>query len=265
MTLNKTRGIWIAGNWKMNHGVQEAEAFWTQLASALSGFKPGSGVRGMIFPPFLSLERSVAAVRKLGFAIELGAQNAHGAPKGAFTGEVSAAMLKEAQIGWCLVGHSERRQFFGETPQSAADRARGLLDQGVRVVFCIGETRAEREAGRTLEVLKRQMAPLFEAVPRDWDGRLVIAYEPVWAIGTGLTATPEQAEEAHQGLRRLIWDALGMEASGRTPLLYGGSVTPENVTELLAKANIDGALIGGASLKAESFAKLLRAGAAALT
>jgi triosephosphate isomerase len=170
-------------------------------------------------------------------------------------------MLQEIGVTSVLVGHSERRQYFGETDEGVRKRAEGLLAQGLRVVLCIGETRAEREAGKTHEVLERQLAGGLPGAKQGsspyLDGRLVLAYEPVWAIGTGLTASPEQAEEAHQMIRKFLWDRLGMEPSGRTPVLYGGSVTPDNIRALLSCPNIDGGLIGGASLKPDSYLAML--------
>ncbi|MGZ3699514.1 MAG: triose-phosphate isomerase family protein, partial [Bdellovibrionota bacterium] len=156
------------------------------------------------------------------------------------------------------------RQYFGETDETVRKRCESLLEQGFRVILCVGETRAEREAGQTAAVLIRQLSGAIpdagSGVAKFLDGRVVIAYEPVWAIGTGLTATPEQAEEAHLIIRKQLWDRFGLEASGRTPILYGGSVTPENVDQLLGSPNVDGALVGGASLKPESFLALLNGG-----
>jgi triosephosphate isomerase len=216
----------------------------------------------------LSLGTALTASARAGFPIAIGAQNVHWEKKGAFTGEVSGPMVLELGLKWALVGHSERRQYFNETNETARKRTESLLEQGFHVVLCVGETRAEREAGKTSEVVSRQLnAVLVESAKGACaylNGTLLIAYEPVWAIGTGLTATPEQAEEAHQMIRKLLWDRFGMECAGRTPILYGGSVTPENVDSLLACANIDGALVGGASVKPESFAALLAAGARAL-
>ncbi|OFZ72685.1 MAG: triose-phosphate isomerase, partial [Bdellovibrionales bacterium RIFOXYD1_FULL_44_7] len=188
---------------------------------------------------------------------------------GAFTGELSGPMLKEIGLDLVLVGHSERRQYFGETDETVRKRSESLLDQGLNVILCIGETKTERESGQTQAILQKQLKGAFpengKGATRFLDGRLVIAYEPVWAIGTGLTATPQQAEEAHQIIRKYLWDNFGLEASGKTPILYGGSVTPDNAKTLLACPNIDGALVGGASLKPDNFLALIEAGGKALT
>lgn len=273
----KSRGILIAGNWKMNHSPRETAGFFDQLraewetalsAGTRKALQDGR-LRACVIPPMVSLEAALQCAAKAPFKVEVGAQNVHWEKSGAFTGEVSGPMLQELGIGAALTGHSERRQYFGETDETVRKRSESLLEQGFQVILCIGETRAEREAGQTLAVLERQ---LTGAIPKPGEGvarhlttgRLVLAYEPVWAIGTGLTATPAQAEEAHQMIRKHLWDRFGMEASGRTPILYGGSVTPENALQLVSSANIDGALVGGASLKPKSFLALLEAGGKAL-
>jgi triosephosphate isomerase len=265
--MPKPRGIWITGNWKMNHGPAETAAFFKTLKNlnldprALSALKSGQ-MGACVFPPSISLDAALKSSRELPYPFAVGAQNAHWEKKGAFTGELSGPLLKEIGIGWSLVGHSERRQFFGETNESAKKRTVSLIEQGIRVILCLGESRAERESGQTANVILKQIR---ESLPEPaegtklLDGRILIAYEPVWAIGTGLTATPAQAEEAHQIVRKELWDRFGMEAAGKTSVLYGGSVTTENARELLACPNVDGALVGGASLKPESFAGLLNA------
>lgn len=258
----KPRGLLIAGNWKMNHGPREAEAFLNALADSLKSRLPlPSGLSLSLCPPAVSLAPAVSAAARLRLPIRVLAQNAHWEQKGAFTGELSGPLVKETGAQGSLVGHSERRQFFGETDETVRKRTESLLGQGLQVILCVGETRAEREAGSTRQVLLRQLSAVLttpgQGAAAFLDGRLVIAYEPVWAIGTGLTATPAQAEEAHQIIRKDLWDRFGMDAAGRTPLLYGGSVTPENVRELLGCANVDGALVGGASLKPESYLALI--------
>jgi triosephosphate isomerase len=222
--------VLIAGNWKMFKGPAETEAF-------LRSFSPPDGVDVVIAPPYTSLREAVASGQTV-FA-----QNVHWADEGAFTGEVSAPMLQELGVAGAIVGHSERRQYFGETDETTARRADHALASGLRVIACVGETETEREAGQTEAVLTRQVSVL----PRHPE--LVIAYEPVWAIGTGRTATPELAQEAHAFVKSLL-DA---------PVLYGGSVKPENAAELLAQPGVDGALVGGASLDPESFAAICRA------
>jgi triosephosphate isomerase (TIM) len=233
--------VLIAGNWKMFKGPHEARVFAAQIRH-LS--EKARGVDVVVCPPAVSL---AATVQGLGAESEVRvyAQNVHWDVEGAFTGEISAPMALEAGATGTLVGHSERRQYFGETDDSVRMRAETALEQGLFVIACVGETEAEREAGRTEEVLSRQVAPL----PRH--ERLVIAYEPVWAIGTGKTATAETVQEAHAFIKSLH----------STDVLYGGSVKPENAALLLAQPDVDGALVGGASLDAASFEAICLAGA----
>jgi triosephosphate isomerase len=270
---NSTRGVLIAGNWKMNHTRAETEAFFAAIGSQSDKALGSGGVAALksgklqsaVFPPMLSLERAAAAAKSAPFPFAVGAQNVHWEKKGAFTGEISGPMLAELGLTWALTGHSERRQYFGETDETVRKRTESLLGQKIRVILCIGETRAERESGQTEAVITRQLAGALPESTKGaaayLDGRLVIAYEPVWAIGTGLTATPAQAEEAHAQIRALLRKRFGADAAEKTQLLYGGSVTPENVAELLACPNVDGALVGGASLKPDGFLALLAAGA----
>ena len=222
----------IAGNWKMFKGPAETLAFF-------DGFEAPDGVEVVLCPPFVSLEAAV------GEEWPIYAQSVHWAAEGAFTGEVSAQMLVEIGVQGALVGHSERRQLFGETDDSVRRRAEAALEAGLGVIACVGETEAEREAGETEAVLLRQVA----VIPKH--ERLVIAYEPVWAIGTGKTATPEMAQDAHALIKSLH----------ATRVLYGGSVKPDNALELLAQPDIDGALVGGASLDPDSFAAICRVAA----
>ena len=191
-----------------------------------------------VCPPFASL--GVAVQLLAGTDVAVAAQNVHWEPEGAFTGEVSAPMLRELGVYGAIVGHSERRQYFGETDEDVSKRARAALDAGLSVIACVGETEAEREAGETEDVLRRQVSVL------EAEDNLVVAYEPVWAIGTGKTATPEIAQEAHAFIKSLL----------DVPVLYGGSVKPDNAAELLAQPDVDGALVGGASLDVESFAAI---------
>ena len=224
----------IAGNWKMFKGPGETLAFF-------DGFEAPDGVDVVLCPPFVSL----AAAVETGHPIY--AQNVHWEPQGAYTGEVSPEMLVELGVRGTLVGHSERRQLFGESDETVARRARAALHAGLGVIACVGETLEQRESGDTELVLKIQVEAIaFAAGEHE---RLVLAYEPVWAIGTGRTATPEQAEEAHQFVRSII----------DRPILYGGSVKPENAAELLSQPSVDGALVGGASLEPDSFAAICRA------
>ena len=222
----------IAGNWKMYKGAAETAEFCVELKRREEDFE---GVDVAVCPPFTSLAVSVQILA--GTDIAVAAQNVHWDTEGAFTGEISAPMLRELGVYGAIVGHSERRQYFGETDETTAKRARAALDAGLSVIACVGETEAEREAGETEDVLRRQLAVL------DAEDNLVIAYEPVWAIGTGKTATPEMAQEAHALIKSVL----------DVPVLYGGSVKPENAAEILAEPAVDGALVGGASLDVESF------------
>ena len=220
----------VAGNWKMFKGPAETVAFLDEL-------EPPAGVEIVVCPAFASLAVAV------GRGLPVYAQNVHWAEQGAFTGEVSAPMLRELGVEGAIVGHSERRQLFAETDETVRMRCAAALEAGLRVIACVGETEAEREAGETDAVLRRQVA----AIPQH--DALVIAYEPVWAIGTGKTATPELAQQAHVTIKELH----------DTRVLYGGSVKPENAAELLTQPAVDGALVGGASLEPESFAAICRA------
>jgi triosephosphate isomerase len=226
----------IAGNWKMFKGPAEAAAFGRALRDA----DLPDGVDAVVCPPFVSLEATVQALA--GTEIGVFAQNCHWADEGAFTGEVSAPMLRELGVYGTLVGHSERRQYFGETDETVGRRVEAALAGGLDVIACVGETEAQRDAGETEEVLRRQLSVLSA------DDGLVIAYEPVWAIGTGKTATPELAQHAHALIKSVL----------DVPVLYGGSVKPENAAELLGQPDIDGALVGGASLELDSFLSLCR-------
>jgi triosephosphate isomerase len=228
----------IAGNWKMYMGPAETAEFCLGLRE-----QDLAGVDVVVCPPFVSL--AVAVQLLAGTEIAVSAQNVHWDEDGAYTGEISARMLLELGVYGAIVGHSERRQYFGETDETAGNRARAALNAGMFVIACVGETEQERETGVTEEVLRRQVA-VFEA-----DDNLVLAYEPVWAIGTGKTATPEIAQEAHAFIKSLL----------DVPVLYGGSVKPDNAAVLLNQSDVDGALVGGASLDLESFIAICRAGA----
>jgi triosephosphate isomerase len=272
----KSRGVLIAGNWKMNHGLVETREFFRlmrETGPSLDAVEKlrSARLRAWAFPAMTSLQTAEAEIQNLVFPFRIGAQNVHWEKSGAFTGEISGPMLTELGLGRALTGHSERRQYFGETNETVRKRTESLLKQDFQVILCVGETKAEREAGKTFQIVEEQLraalgiidtsvSPIAEYL----DGRLIIAYEPVWAIGTGLTATPAQAEEAHKMIRDFLTKRLGPAVAEKTPLLYGGSVTPENVDSLLACENIDGALVGGASLKAKGFISLLEAGARAL-
>ena len=235
----------IAGNWKMFKGPAETAEFCAALRDREGELE---GVDVVVCPPYTSLHHAVAVLA--GTSIAVFAQNVHWGADGAFTGEVSAAMLRELGVTGAIVAHSERRQLFAESDETAALRVEGALDGGLSVIACVGETEDEREAGETENVLRRQVEALRTVVDDDHLDRLAIAYEPVWAIGTGRTATPEQAEESHRLIKGLM----------SVPVLYGGSVKPENAAELLSQENVDGALVGGASLELDSFIAIGRAG-----
>ncbi len=230
----------VAGNWKMFKGPAETREFCRALAVRVEGM---DGVDVTVCPPFASLHAAVLELA--GTEIAVAAQNVHWEESGAFTGEVSPQMLKESGVYGAIVGHSERRQLFGETDDGVARRAAAALEAGLSVIACVGELEEERERGETEAVLRRQVSVLE---PHD---NLVVAYEPVWAIGTGKTATPAIAQEAHALVKSLL----------DVPVLYGGSVKPDNAAELLAEPAVDGALVGGASLDVESFAAICEAAA----
>jgi triosephosphate isomerase len=230
--------VLIAGNWKMYKTATETGEFCRALRDALGELEE---VDVAVCPPFTGLTPAVQALADTEIAVA--AQNVHWEPEGAYTGEISAPMLVELGVYGAIVGHSERRQYFGETDETVGRRAAATLDAGLSVIACVGELEEERERGETEEVLRRQLARL------EAHDNLVIAYEPVWAIGTGKTATPELAEEAHAFVKSLL----------DVPVLYGGSVKPDNAGELLAQPSVDGALVGGASLEVDSFVAICRA------
>jgi triosephosphate isomerase len=232
--------VLIAGNWKMYKGPAEAADFCRALRETDLG-----AADVVVCPPYVSL--AVAVQVLAGTEIAVAAQNVHWARDGAYTGEVSAPMLRELGVYGAIVGHSERRQYFGETDETVARRVRAALDGGLHVIACVGESEEERESGQTELVLRVQAEAIAEAAGDDDD--LVLAYEPVWAIGTGKTATPELAQEAHAFLKTIL----------DVPVLCGGSVKPENAAELCAQSAVDGALVGGASLDLDSFAAICRA------
>jgi triosephosphate isomerase len=243
----------IAGNWKMNKTVGEALYLIRELRTAVSGVK---GVEVAVAPPFTALH---AVHKELeGSSIRLAAQNLYWEEKGAFTGEISPLMLKEVGCQYAIIGHSERRQFFGESDETVNRRIKAALANGMKVIFCIGETLMEREDAKTFSVIERQVSGGLKGLSDKESKNMTIAYEPVWAIGTGKTATPEQAEEVHRFIREKMEKLYSRDVSEETRIQYGGSVTPDNVKGLMNQPNIDGALVGGASLKAESFSKIVR-------
>lgn len=240
----------IAANWKMHKSLGEAEAFMDEFIPMISGV---DDVDVVIAPVYTALDRVRAKLGTSG--IGLSAQNVYFEKSGAFTGEISAEMLRDAGCEYAIIGHSERRQFFGDTDESVNRKVRAALEAGLKVIFCIGESLKQREAERTNDVITGQLKGGLKEIDLT---DVVIAYEPIWAIGTGVTATPEQAQEAHHFIRGQIANMYDDTTAASTRILYGGSVKPENVKTLMDCPDIDGALVGGASLKPDSFAMLVR-------
>jgi len=249
----------IAGNWKMNVLVGDALSLVEELKELLAEV---TGVEIVVCPPYTALYPVGQALA--GSTIALGGQDCYPVENGAYTGEISPSMLKDAGCAWTIVGHSERRRYFDETDDFLNRKLKFALASDLKVMFCVGETLEEREAGEMDDVLRRQVREGLEGLREADFGRLLIAYEPVWAIGTGLTATPDQADEAHGFVRALVREQFGDTVSEGLRIQYGGSVKPENAVELMEKSNVDGALVGGASLKAESFASIVKAGVVAV-
>ncbi len=243
----------IAGNWKMHKTVGDAIALAKAIRAGIDGRSVDRDV--LVAPPFTALTAVAEALR--GSGVLLGAQNMHWEKEGAFTGEVSPLMLRDAGCSHVILGHSERRHVFGETDEEVSRKTRAALDNGLTPIVCIGELLAEREANRTLEVVERQLEHGLRFVTPDELARSVVAYEPVWAIGTGRTATPQQAQEVHAFVRKRMARSHGDAVAAAVRILYGGSVKPENIAELMAESDIDGALVGGACLKADSFLKIV--------
>jgi triosephosphate isomerase len=243
----------IAGNWKMNKTVGEAVDLVRQLKILIAKV---DGVEVIVAPPFTALH----AVREeaKGSLIRLAAQNLYWEEKGAFTGEVSASMIREVGCEFVIIGHSERRQLFGETDETVNRRIKAALGQGLKPIFCIGETLKERENEKTFSVIETQVKGGLKDLGEKEVLTITIAYEPVWAIGTGKTATPQQAQEVHRFIRETLGKRYSKDTAEKTRIQYGGSVTPENIKGLMEQPDIDGALVGGASLKADSFARIVR-------
>ena len=243
----------LAGNWKMHTTRAEATALVDAIKDAATGARDRDVV---VAPPYTGLETVARVIA--GTSIGLAGQNLHWEAKGAYTGEVSAEMLKDVGCGWVIIGHSERRQYFGETNESVCQKIAAALRADLKPIVCIGETLREREGGNTMPVIERQVRDGLAGYGPDVVRGLTIAYEPVWAIGTGKTATPEQAEEVHAMIRSLLHE-LAREAGGeQVRILYGGSVKADNIDSLMAQPNVDGALVGGASLDAESFQRIIQ-------
>jgi len=243
----------IAGNWKMHGTRDEAVALARALAETVGRV---TGREVAIAPPFTALEPVAREIA--GTQIRLGAQNVHWEPKGAYTGEISTAMVREAGCTYVIIGHSERRQHFGETDETVNRRLHAVLGAELVPIVCVGETLAERDADATAAIVERQVASAFAGASSAQIARCVIAYEPVWAIGTGVTATPGQAQEVHHAIRRQLVGLASDTTAGRIRILYGGSVKAANIDALMAEPDIDGALVGGASLDAAEFTRIVR-------
>lgn len=243
----------IAGNWKLNNNRSEAKQL---VEGIVNGTKDVSDVDMVVCPVYTSLETVQTVISDS--TVKLGAQNVYWETSGAFTGEVSSEMLKDVGCEFVIIGHSERRQYFGETNETVNQKIKAVLAAGLTPIVCVGETLPEREADKVSEVVGGHVRGGLKGFSADEIGKMVIAYEPVWAIGTGKTATPEQAQEVHKLIRDILVELAGDDVAQKVRIQYGGSVKPDNVKELMAKADIDGALVGGASLKADSFISLVK-------
>jgi triosephosphate isomerase len=250
----------LAANWKMNLTHSEAESY---LETFLSEIGQVNDVEIVIIPPFTAIPALVSASEKVAF-LRIGAQNMHWEKNGAFTGEVSATMLRALYVKYVIVGHSERRTLFGETDEVVNRKVRAALDAGLRPILCVGESLHERDSGQVEEVLRRQLHKGLENVAEKDLPEIVVAYEPCWAIGSGRTATPAEAEQSHAFIRSDLSELFGATTADRVRIQYGGSVKPENAEDLMRQKNIDGALIGGASLDPRSFARIIWRAEAAL-
>jgi triosephosphate isomerase len=244
----------VAGNWKMNKTASEAAALIEGIKKELEGV---TAVEVVVCPPFTDLK--VAAVACAGSNVKLGAQNVHWEASGAFTGEISAAMLKDLGVTHVIIGHSERRQYFGETDETVNKRTKAALAAGLIPLVCVGETLEERDGGKMESVVVRQTKLGLADLGADL-AKVVVAYEPVWAIGTGRTASPAQAQEVHALIRRTLAEISNGDVANSMRIQYGGSMKPDNAKELMSQPDIDGGLIGGAALKADSFAAIIKAG-----
>jgi triosephosphate isomerase len=243
----------MAANWKMYKNPDETRAYFREFLPMVAGHGRDEIV---VCPPYTDVDAAIASAR--GSNVAIGVQNVHWKADGAFTGEISAPMLLCLGVTHVIVGHSERRQYFGETDDTVNLRLKTALESGLSAICCVGEVLEEREAGMTDDVLRRQCVRAFHAISAKKAERLVVAYEPVWAIGTGKTATPELAAQAHAVIRREATEIFGGDFAIRLRILYGGSVKPENVSSLMAQEEIDGALVGGASLDPKSFAAIVK-------
>jgi triosephosphate isomerase len=249
-----SRKYLIAGNWKMNKTATEAVDLIKEINSSVGS---QTTVQVCVCPPFTSLAKASELVDQT--EVILGAQNMSAHPSGAFTGEISAEMLRDLYVGFVILGHSERRQFYGETNESVNKKVLAAVDNNLKPIYCIGETLEEREAGQTLEIVRSQVREGLENFPASAIDNLVLAYEPVWAIGTGKTATDEMAQEVHADIRKVLVEMFGDSAGASVRILYGGSMKPENAAGLLSQPDVDGGLIGGASLTSRAFSGIVEA------
>lgn len=245
----------IVGNWKMYKTIAETLDFCQRLKTELAALQ-GQGVEVAVAPPFTAINAAAQVLKDS--SISVGAQDNFWAESGAFTGEISPRMLAEAGCRFVIIGHSERRQYFHETDESVNKKAAAVIKEGLSPILCLGEILAERQGGVTFAVVERQIREGLKGLTVKDPARMVIAYEPVWAIGTGLTATPQQAEEVQAFLRKLLGEIFSASLAQGIRILYGGSVKPENIAELMAMEDIDGALVGGASLEVKSFSQIVK-------
>ncbi|MAS51964.1 MAG: triose-phosphate isomerase [Flavobacteriales bacterium] len=246
----------VAGNWKMNKTVNEGVQLVEELKNELAKVDAGD-VTVVVSPPYVNLSEAVKSAE--GSSVNVSAQNVHQESSGAYTGEISAQMLKSVGVGYVIIGHSERREYFGENATDIAKKVDAVIAQGLTPIYCCGEVKEERESGNQNEIVGGQIeSELFHLSPEDFE-KVVVAYEPVWAIGTGLTASPDQAQDMHAFIRSFISEKYGQDIANETSILYGGSCKPSNAAEIFGKADVDGGLIGGASLKAEDFVGIITA------
>lgn len=252
----KMRTKIVAGNWKMNNDLRASKSLTKKIAKSIKN-DPLNNKRVIIAPTFVNLERVAKKAKETN--IEVAAQNMHFEKNGAFTGEISAEMLTNIDVNIVILGHSERREYFAETDEILAKKVNTALENKMEIIFCFGEVLEERKANKHFEVVENQLKnALFHLTAKDWK-QIVLAYEPVWAIGTGETASPEQAQEIHAHIRKLIADKYGEETADNLSILYGGSVKPNNAVDIFSKRDVDGGLIGGAALKAEDFKAIIDA------
>jgi len=242
----------IAGNWKMHKTAKEAQEFMYNLISKLKNI---DRVDVIIAPAFTSLEATIEAAK--GSLVKVAAQNMHWENKGAYTGEISSIMLNDLGVNYCIIGHSERRQYFAETDHTVNKKVKAALDNEIIPIICVGETLKEREIGATSDVVERQIKVALEGLSSPEVAKLIIAYEPVWAIGTGKTSSAEDAQEVASEIRQIIANDFGNESAAKVRIQYGGSVKPENIKSFMEQKDIDGALVGGASLDVDSFVQLI--------